>query len=179
MNRNILIIFISLVIIACKSPEGRSPIQHNSGTFINKSVERNKAIYDQEETQMLELLNSNPEQPYLVSESGFWYYYNKKDTLSTQKPTFGDHITFLYDVKLLDGTTILSEEEIGLQNYLVDKTNQELISGIRDGIKLMKQGEIVTFLFPSFKAYGYYGIEGKLGTNVPVKCKVTLKSIKH
>ncbi|HAT65772.1 MAG TPA: gliding motility-associated peptidyl-prolyl isomerase GldI, partial [Flavobacteriaceae bacterium] len=38
-------------------------------------------------------------------------------------------------------------------------------------------GETVTFLFPSHKAYGYYGIENKLGTNVPVQSTVTLKSI--
>jgi len=30
---------------------------------------------------------------------------------------------------------------------------------LQDGIKLMKEGEIVTFLFPSYKAYGYSGNE--------------------
>ena len=41
----------------------------------------------------------------------------------------------------------------------------------------MKEGEIITFLFPSYKAYGYYGIENKLGTNIPIQCTVTLNSI--
>jgi hypothetical protein len=41
----------------------------------------------------------------------------------------------------------------------------------------MNVGETVTFLFPSYKAYGYYGIENKLGTNVPIKSRVTLKTI--
>jgi len=44
-------------------------------------------------------------------------------------------------------------------------------------LKLMKEGETITFLFPSYKAYGYYGIENKLGTNVPIQCTVTLNSI--
>jgi len=43
----------------------------------------------------------------------------------------------------------------------------------------MKVGEQVTFLFPSYKAYGYYGLEDKLGTNVPVRSTVTLKSIQQ
>ena len=59
------------------------------------------------------------------------------------------------------------------------RSNQDLISGLRDGLKLMKEGETVTFLFPSYKAYGYYGIENKLGTNVPVQSRVTLKSIEQ
>jgi hypothetical protein len=41
----------------------------------------------------------------------------------------------------------------------------------------MKEGETVTFLLPSYKAYGYYGIENKLGTNIPVQSRVTLKTI--
>ena len=41
----------------------------------------------------------------------------------------------------------------------------------------MKQGETITFLFPSFKAFGYYGIDNKLGTNIPVQCTVTLNKI--
>ena len=41
------------------------------------------------------------------------------------------------------------------QNYVMDK--EELFTGLREGLKLMKPGEIVTFLFPSQKAYGYYG----------------------
>ena len=45
------------------------------------------------------------------------------------------------------------------------------------GLKLMKEGETITFLFPSYKAYGYYGIENKLGTNIPIQCTVTLNSI--
>ena len=47
----------------------------------------------------------------------------------------------------------------------------------RDGLKLMKEGETITFLFPSYKAFGYYGINNKLGTNVPVQCTVTLNTI--
>jgi hypothetical protein len=41
----------------------------------------------------------------------------------------------------------------------------------------MKEGEVVTFIFPSHKAFGYYGDKDKIGTNVPIKTKVTLHSI--
>jgi len=178
MNRNLLfIVLISIAFISCKSPEARRPIQNNSGSFISKSIKRNKALFEKEEKLIIQILETNKTQPYLVSDHGFWYYYNKQDTLPSQQPTYGDQITFNYNIKKLNGTTVLSEDEIGLQNYIVDKTNQDLISGIREGIKLMKRGETVTFLFPSYKAYGYYGIIDKLGINIPIQCTVTLNTI--
>ncbi len=176
--RNIVILIGLLVFFAsCQSPEARRPVTHSSGSFINKSAERNKEIYKQEEALIKQLMQEDTSQTYFASQKGFWYYYNKKDSVKTRTPVLGDTIIFKYTIKHLNGTVILSEEETGEQHYIVDKTNQDLISGIRDGLKLMKEGEIVTFLLPSYKAYGYYGIENKLGTNIPIQSTVILKSI--
>ena len=41
----------------------------------------------------------------------------------------------------------------------------------------MKVGETVTFLFPSYQAFGYYGDDDKIGTNIPLQSKVTLHNI--
>ena len=54
---------------------------------------------------------------------------------------------------------------------------EEIFTGLREGLKLMKTGETVTFLFPSQKAYGYYGDQNKIGVNVPLMCEVTIHSI--
>jgi len=54
---------------------------------------------------------------------------------------------------------------------------EEIFSGLREGLKLMKAGETITFLFPSDKAYGYYGDENKIGANISIICTVTINSI--
>ena len=54
---------------------------------------------------------------------------------------------------------------------------EKLFSGLREGLKLMKAGETVTFLFPSQKAFGYYGDKNKIGTNIPIICEVTVNTI--
>lgn len=178
MVRSLLLLsLLTIFVVSCKNPEARRPVKSTSGSFIKESVERNKKIFDQEQAVIEAIIEQNGETEYLSSESGFWYYYNSKDSIATQFPQIGDAVTFTYDIKNLNGDMVLSKEDNGLQNYKIDQTNQELISGIRDGLKLMKAGETVTFLFPSFKAYGYYGIENKLGTNVPVQSTVTLKTI--
>ena len=58
---------------------------------------------------------------------------------------------------------------------VIDKEN--IFSGLRQGLKLMKVNETVTLYFPSHKAYGYYGDQQKIGKNVPIKSIVTLNKI--
>lgn len=177
MHKLIPISILLLAAVACKSPEARRPLSQSTGSFIKESAERNKALYQKEEKLISQIMRDDPGNKYEASDSGFWYYYNTKDSISSMVPKLGDVVTFTYDIKDLNGETIVSEAENGLQEYQVDQSNQDLISGIRDGIKIMKEGETVTFLFPSYKAFGYYGINEKIGPNVPVQSTVTLKSI--
>lgn len=173
------IALFSILIVSCKGPEARRPVQSHTGTFINESAKRNKEIYDKEKSFIEQIIAKDSSKTYFSSENGFWYYYNKRDTLQTQNPHVGDVVEFTYYIRDFNGNSILTEEENGLQHYKIDQTNQDLISGVREGIKLMKEGETVTFLLPSYKAYGYYGIEEKLGTNIPVQSTITLRSIEH
>ncbi|UKM65046.2 gliding motility-associated peptidyl-prolyl isomerase GldI [Flavobacteriaceae bacterium GSB9] len=174
MNKLLKIAFV-LLLFSCKTPEARRPISVKSGSFIDASVERNKKLNAKEQASIEKLLKQQ-QQEYFASESGFWYYYNTKienDTLNT--PEFGDIVDFNYDVKSLSGTVIYSAEDLKTQRYAMDK--EEIFTGLREGLKLMKTGETVTFLFPSQKAYGYYGDENRIGSNVPLICKVTVNSI--
>lgn len=173
------ILLFSALIVSCKSPEARRPLQSHSGSFIKESADRNKKIYDEEKSYIEKIIAKDSQHQYITSDNGFWYFYNKRDTTTTEMPDLGDVVKFTYDIKDLNGSVILSEKENGLQQYKVDQSNQELISGVREGIKLMKEGETVTFFFPSYKAFGYYGIEEKLGTNTPVQSTITLHSIEQ
>ncbi len=71
--------------------------------------------------------------------------------------------------------TIYPREEIGIIKYKVDK--QELFPGLRNSIKLLKEMETATFMFPSSLAYGYHGDNNKIGINVPIKSTITLLKI--
>ena len=179
LSKLFYIVVFSILIVSCKGPEARQPIQSHSGTFIKESANRNKKIYDEEKNLIENIIAKDSSRTYLSSENGFWYYYNKRDTTTNEMPDLGDVVEFTYDIRDFNGNVILSEKENGLQHYKVDQSNQDLISGVRDGIKLMKEGETITFLFPSYKAFGYYGIEEKLGTNIPVQSTITLHSIKQ
>lgn len=172
--RNILGVVTLLLLLSCNEPEPRKPIVRKSSTFLKESVVRNKVINKLEEKAFLEFIEKDTINDYLASEKGFWYYYNKKDSVSTIYPKKGDEVIYTYEIKDIYNDILYSEEDLGQRSYLVDQ--QELITGLQDGIKLMKEGEEVTFLFPSHKAYGYSGYD-KIGSNQPLIYTVTLKKI--
>ncbi len=173
----ILLIIIIAGFSGCKSPEARQPVSQSSGTFINESIERNRELVAREEAEILEIIEKDTLNDYQTSHSGFWYYYNNKsiDSANVETPEFGDIVSFDYSIKDLHGNEIYAEGELPTREYAMDK--EELFGGLREGLQLMKEGEIVTFIFPSHKAFGYYGDKKKIGTNVPIITKVTLHSI--
>lgn len=174
MNK-ILTFALIFVALSCKTPEARRPVSVKTGSFIDASVERNKKLNAKEQASIEKLMKAQ-NKTYIASESGFWYYYNNKIEIDSLKtPNFGDLVNYNYSVKALNGTIIYSAEELKTQDYAMDQ--EELFTGLREGLKLMKTGETVTFVFPSQKAYGYYGDDNKIGSNTPLICEVTVNSI--
>ena len=175
MKKLIYLTLITLSLVACKTPEARRPVSVKTGSFIDQSVARNKKLNQLETDKIREIINNDSSTTYLTSQNGFWYHYNTKIESDSITPKFGDLVNFNYDVKDLNGAVIYDTGEIKTRDYAVDQ--EELFSGLREGIKLMKAGETVTFLFPSLKAYGYYGDTNRIVTNTPLICKVTINTI--
>ena len=171
-----LLTFLIIVLIfasSCKQhQEARKPISQASGSFMKRSVERNKKLIIGEEGQIDSIIKSNPKIKYLASKKGYWYTYEIQNKLDTLTPKKGDVAFFDYEIKDLKGNVIYSELELRPQTYLVDK--QKIMMGLRDGIKLMHKNEKVNFLFPSHMGFGYHGDNKKIGANQPLLCTVTL-----
>ena len=171
----LILLFFIFLIVSCKSPEARYPVTQKTGSFINASIERNKKLIESQQNVIKDIIKNNPENNYIATQNGFWYYYDVKNEIDSITPKFGDIVNFNYDVRNLNNDMIYTSEELKIQNYAMDQ--EELFSGLREGLKLMKAGETATFLFPSQKAYGYYGDENKIGTNIALICKVKLNTI--
>ena len=169
--------FLSILASSCKQhQDARKPISQTSGSFMKKSIARNKKLVANEETQIEALIKSNPKVKYIASKKGYWYTYVTKNDIDSLTPKKGDVAFFDYEIKDLKGAVIYSELELRPQIYYVDKQN--IMMGLRDGIKLMRKNEKVSFLFPSNMGYGYHGDDKKIGTNQPLICTVTLRDFK-
>lgn len=173
----VITLFLSGLISSCKQhQEARRPISHTSGTFMKKSVARNKKLIATEEDQIKTLMKSKPTVEYFSSSKGYWYSYEIKNDIDTLTPKKGDVAYFDYEIKDLEGNIIYSELELKPQVYHIDK--QDIMMGLRDGIKLMHKNEKVNFLFPSHMGFGYHGDNKKIGVNQPLLCTVTLRDFR-
>jgi len=165
-----------MTLVSCKQQQARMPVSHSSGEFLKASAERNKKLIKGEEGKIDSIIKSNPKVKYIASQKGYWYYYDSKNEKDTLRPKKGDVANFDYEIKDLDGNIIYSQLELKPQTYIVDKQN--IMMGLRHGIKLMHKNETVTFLFPSHMAFGYHGDNRRIGTNEPLICTVTLTDFK-
>lgn len=172
-------LLLLIVLSSCGDQVARRPVTQNSGSFIDASIQRNKDLIVEEERMIAALIKNDTTRVYEASSNGFWYtYVTKNDTLAKPTPVVGDLVLFNYNLETLNGQELASRETLGNTVTQIDQSNQELITGIREGLKLMREGESITFLFPSHKAYGYYGLDGVVGSNMPIKSTVTLLEIK-
>ncbi len=172
--KQVLLILLVFSLASCGSPEPRRPVKVKSGSF-NASVERSKKLLTLEEGMMNTLMAKDSLREYEHSAAGAWYYYQQKNEAAAYTPQPDDLVTLTYNVMSFSNDTIYSHEEIGILKYKVDK--QELFPGLRNSIKLLKEMETATFLFPSSLAYGYHGDNNKIGINVPIKSTITLLKI--
>ncbi len=176
MKYSIYILSLLFMLTSCSKQQARKPVSYTESSFIKESIERNKKLVANEEKLIDDIIKKDTLKEYIASAKGYWYKYDTKNEEILPNPKRGDIAYFDYEIKDLTNQLIYSKEELKSQEYYVDKEN--ILMGLRDGIKLMKKGETITFLFPSHMAYGYRGDTKKIGSNEPIICTVTLNEIK-
>jgi gliding motility-associated peptidyl-prolyl isomerase len=169
--------FAILSFLGCKGPEARRPIKVKSGSYFKESIERNKQLLASEEKLIKQIIDKDSLHLYEHSANGSWYYYEAKNDNSDYYPKTDDLVTLSYNLISLSNDTIYAMDEIGVQSYKVDK--QDVFPGLRSSVKLLKEHEKATFLFPSSLAYGYHGDDHKIGVNVPLKATISILKIER
>lgn len=174
-KNSLLVVLLACFLWSCEqNQEARRPLSQASGSFMKKSIERNKKLVASEEDRIQAVIKKNAGIEFLASKKGYWYHFSKRNMQDTLTPKKGDVAFYDYEVKDLKGNIIYTKEETQPQTYYVDKQN--IMMGLRDGIKLMRKKETFVFLFPSHMGYGYHGDNKKIGTNIPLLCTVTLRN---
>jgi gliding motility-associated peptidyl-prolyl isomerase len=158
-----------------KETEARLPIKYSTGTFIKQSTARNKAILEEQETFFKTLMSKKSEISFLESKHGFWYYYHQKDTAHNPKPKKGAIVVFDYELRDTTEHLIYPKDRFLNRQYHVDKENIMVV--LREGLKLLRAGEKVTFYTPSQMAYGFHGDQDKIAPNTPLIVTVWVKKV--
>lgn len=176
--RIIILLSVILGFSACqKKAEIREPVSQSGGEYIKESAERNQYIVSDELKAIQQYIKNDSMHKYYQSDSGFWYKYLKANIRDTITPRPGDVVDIEFSIKYLNNEIIYDINETSPKIYVVDK--QEIMPGLRRGIKIMSPGERIVFLFPSHLGYGFIGDKDRIGSNQPIICEVFLKEIKQ
>lgn len=170
-----LFFFLGVFLWSCDGPEPRRPVQGKTDQFIEKSVIRNKQILAFEEAAIKQLIEKDTLHDYVQSGSGSWFFYEIQNPADSLGIAPDDTVTFTYALSDLNGQPIYTADEIGVLTVRVDK--DELFPGLREAIKVLNNKEEAIFLFPSAMGYGYPGDQNKIGTNVPLRCRITILNV--
>lgn len=176
--KNSIFLFLSLALLwSCSEPEARRPITQKTSTLVSETIAQNKKLIAFENSIIEDFLSKDSTTTYQASSYGFWYAYVTKLEVDAVTPKVGDAVEIEYNITDLNGASIYSKEELGRKKYRIDR--EDFIPALQEGIKLMKIGETITFVIPSYRAFGLVGDENKIGINQTIKSTVTLLTIKE
>ena len=175
MRLNFIFLLVFLGLNSCSEQEARAPITSSKSNGLLSTISVLKEINKAEETKIKNYIKKDSLHSYISSPNGFWYRYIVKNDSDTVFPVKGDIVQVSYDLLDLNDQIIYSKETNGIKEYVVDK--EDFIRGLQAGIKLMKEGERMKFIIPSFNAFGVLGDEKKIGMNTSIISRITLINI--
>jgi gliding motility-associated peptidyl-prolyl isomerase len=176
MKKNNYLFLVLVFFFSCSKIVPRKPINPKpSTTLYNETIKEFIALNKVEDDKILKIIKNDSSKVYLQSSNGFWYTYIKKNEESLLTPKAGDEVTIEYNITDLNDSILYSKEDLGIKKYKIDK--EDFISGLQKGIKLMKIGETITFVIPSYSAFGISGDGNKIGMNQSIKSSVKLINI--
>ena len=175
MRLNFIFLLVFLGLNSCSKQEARAPITSSKSNGLLSTISVLKEINKAEETKIKNYIKKDSLHSYISSPNGFWYRYIVKNDSDTVFPVKGDIVQVSYDLLDLNDQIIYSKETNGIKEYVVDK--EDFIRGLQAGKKLMKEGESMKFIIPSFNAFGVLGDEKKIGMNTSIISRITLINI--
>ncbi|MFL5763058.1 MAG: FKBP-type peptidyl-prolyl cis-trans isomerase [Bacteroidia bacterium] len=114
----------------------------------------------------------------MTTGTGLRYMITKKGTgeLANLDTTIRKYATVKFKVSLLDGTVCYSSDSTGLREFRIGEDDVE--TGLHEGIQLMHVGDRATFILPSHLAYGLIGDQRKIPPKASVLYDIELMKIR-
>ena len=184
MKNSIIIFLVFLLLFSCEKPKVRKPIVYKSSVSqFDKTILLHQNILKRESELFQKIIEQDTLHNYIQSPFGFYYFYNKKNGDNFVKAKSKDDVIINYEIRDVNNKILISQDELGSENQenksdrLLRIDAEDFVLGLHHGLKLMKEGEIVTFLIPSNLAFGATGLQGKIASNQVLIVKVKLKQI--
>lgn len=139
-------------------------------------AEENPSAPAKQDLAIQEYLNSN--EIDFIQEDEF-YYYKIQPNDDGRDQISGKILSIYYTLRTLDGVVVDQHQFPAEPVRLLQGAGTVYPTGLNEGLKFMREGEVFGFLFPSHLAYGNIGVNDILPPNSIVAFEVELVKIEN
>jgi FKBP-type peptidyl-prolyl cis-trans isomerase FkpA len=177
---NLLLVIYSVCLFqACGSSNNKTSKQPdvNSKAFQDKLIDANK-MYVKKESDEIDQYVKRKGWDMITTGTGLRYMIVKKGTgeLAAADPAFNKFAKVKFQVSLLDGTICYSSDSTGTREFMIGQDDVE--TGLHEGIQYMHVGDKALFILPSHLAYGLMGDQRRIPPKSSVLYDIELLSLR-
>jgi len=154
----VALISLQLALITCMHHDDRAGKPVSTSEMKEPLIHANKEAVETESEQIQDFLRRHD---WKTTETGsglrYWIYENGDGPMVEK----GDVVDLEYTISLLNGDTAYTSREKG--NMVFVPGRAQVISGLEEGILLLRKGDRAKFIIPSHLAFGLIGDQDKIG----------------
>jgi FKBP-type peptidyl-prolyl cis-trans isomerase len=148
-----------------------------SKAFQDKLVEANRMSVKRESDEIDQYVK-HKEWDMITTGTGLRYMITEhgKGPLAVNDTNYKTYATIRFVVSLLDGTICYSSDSTGVREFLIGEDDVE--TGLHEGIQYMHEGDRATFILPSHLAYGLMGDQRRIPPKASVLYDIRLLKLR-
>lgn len=174
------IVYLSVTLQSSCGDE-KKPVTHKtnieSKEFKDKLVNANQMSVKRESDEIDQYVKHKGWN-MITTGTGLRYMITKNGTgeLANEDTAFRKYATIKFNVCLMDGTICYSSDSTGLREFLIGQDDVE--TGMHEGIQYLHVGDRATFILPSHLAYGLMGDQRKIPPKASVLYDIELLKVR-
>lgn len=170
---SILFIFSFLMLGSCSNSQKNQSSEKSKALTENQLIQIDRRLVEQEKTEIDRFIK---QKHWKMKESPTGLRYMIYHHGNGEAATTGRIASIAYTVRLLNGPILYSSAKSGLKTFEIGYGG--VVSGMEEGIILLKVGDKAKFILPSHLAFGLSGDGHKIPPNAPIIYNVTLVQLK-
>ena len=148
--KNIVILSLIISLVSCREKATNRSFNPRPGK--DEMVDLNRYLVQKDRERIKNYIERKSLNMY-ESPTGLWYQIKNEGT--GKNFADNDKIVMNYECSLLDGTKCYSSKDLGPKEIILGRG--EMVSGLNEGLRLLKPGAEAIFIIPPFMAYGLLG----------------------
>ena len=172
----IFLLFSSVFFFSCgEGKPVKKELTQKEYLQMKEDMIRANKILQEKESDEIDAYANNKGWKMTMTGTGLRYQILQNGKGDTAKS--GQFAKVLYKIFLTDGTQCYSSDKDGPREFKIEEDNVE--SGLHEGIQLLQPGAKARFILPSHLAHGLTGDNDKIPPMSPVVYEVELISIRN